>query len=126
MLREITSHKVNGLNDCLVVEALDGPGPGGASHHYRISGIKGPLDHHPIPTVDITFQNGPIRESGYNGHSNEAYLAILIDRLEGFQSGQYATIENQIALDHLRAAQAALKFRTEQRSRRGVEGTSKV
>jgi len=123
MPRELSSHKVNDLNEAIVVEALDGPGPGGASHEYRISGLKGPLDHHPIPTIDIRFQNGPLREVGANGITNEALLAILIDRMEGFQSGKYATIENQIALDHLRAAQNTLKFRTEQRLARGVEGT---
>jgi len=123
MPRQLTSHKVNGLNECIVIDVLDEPGSGGACHQYRMSGIKGPLDHHPIPTVDIRFQNGPVREVGYNGLSNEALLAILIDRMEGFQSGQYATVENQIALDHMRSAQNILKFRTQGRMARGVEGT---
>lgn len=124
--RELNGHKVNGCNECIVIDVLDEPGQGGACHNYRISGLKGPLDNHPIPTIDIRFQNGPIRECGTNGITHEALLAILIDRLEGFQSGKYATVENQIALDHLRAAQATLKFRTEQRVRRNVEGTHAV
>jgi hypothetical protein len=125
-VRLITSHKVNGLNECIIIEVLDAPGSGGACHHYRMSGLKGPLDNHPIPTTDIRFQNGPIQEAGYNGLSNEALLAILIDRMEGFQSGKYATTENQIALDHMRAAQNILLFRTKQRMARGVEGTHAV
>lgn len=126
MPRELTGHKVNGCNEAIVVEALDGPGSGGASHEYRISGVKGPLDHHPVPTIDIRFQNGPIQEVGINGITNEALLAVVIDRLEGFQSGQFANTMNQIALDSLRTAQRALKHRTEERIRRGVEGTHTV
>ncbi len=53
-------------------------------------------------------------------------LGTLIDRLEGFQSGQYACAENQNALEALRMAQNALKYRTEKRLARGVEGTHTV
>ncbi|HYE79742.1 MAG TPA: hypothetical protein VEI97_17280 [bacterium] len=122
-MRQITSHKANVLNECIVVEALDGPGAGGASHEYRISGFKGPLDHHPIPTIDIRFQNGPINEVGANGVTNEALLAVVIDRLEGFQSGPFACDENQLALEHARCAMEALRSRTKGRVARGVEGT---
>lgn len=125
-MREITTHKVNVLNECIVVEAMDGPGPGGASHLYQISGFKGPLDHHPIPTVEIRFQNGAINEVGANGLSNECLLAIVADRLEGFQSGPYACEENANALIYVRFAMERLKDRTMKRVERGVEGTMKV
>ena len=126
MPRELTSHKVNGCNDALVVNCLDEPGSGGACHSYLIGLAPCPEWIHGKAFTTINFQNGPIREVGTNGVTHETLLSVLMDRLEGFQSGQYATIENQIALDHLRAAQAVLKFRTEQRSRRGVEGTHAV
>lgn len=123
MPRELSSHKVNGLNDAITIAVLDEPGSGGACHRYAMSLDTGDAGQ---SLGNINFQNGPIKESGFNGTSNEALLAILIDRMEGFQSGQYATIENQIALDHMRAAQNILKFRTQQRMARGVEGTHKV
>ena len=59
-----------------------------------------------------------------NGISQEALLAILIDRLRGFQSGQYACRENAIALTKLEEATMWLQKRTLDRVRRGVEGTS--
>lgn len=126
MTREITTHKVNGVNECIVIEAIDQPGHGGACHQYRMSGLKGPLDHHPIPTVDIRFQNGPIQEVGTNGLTHEALLAIVQDRLECFQKGPYSCQENQAALDAVTAAMGALKSRTEKRLARGVEGTHAV
>ncbi len=125
-MREITSHKVNGCNECIVIEATDEPGHGGASHNYRISGLKGPLDHHPIPTIDLRFQNGPLNEVGTNGITHEALLAVVADRLDGFQRGPYACHENYVALEAVRSAMAALKARTLFRVARGVEGTHTV
>lgn len=124
MLRELTSHKTTGLNEALVVEVLDEPGPGGACHNYRIRGMQGPLDHHPIPTIDIRFQNGPLQEVGANGVSNEALLAVVEDRLQGFQSGSCACEENALALAAVQEAMKWLKKRTQDRIARGVEGTS--
>lgn len=119
-MREITSHKVNGLNEALKIEVLDEPGLGDACHNYRVSSVT-PLLMHPI---EINFQKNPIQEVGVNGISMEALLAIVVDRLEGFQSGEYACEENQHALDSVRSALIALKIRTRERCERGVEGTS--
>jgi hypothetical protein len=122
-MRELTSHKVNGLNECIEIAVLDEPGSGGACHLYQIRGIKGPLDHHPIPTIDIRFQNGPINEAGANGITGEALLAVVEDRLKSFQSGPYACRENALALTHLQEAMHWLHHRTRERVARGVEGT---
>jgi hypothetical protein len=116
MRRELTSHKVNPANDVLKVSALDGPGPGGASHDYEIAMPDG-------SGVRLAFQNGPINEAGVNGITHEALLAILIDRMEGFQAGSFASIYNAEALSHLTSAQEALQRRTKERMARGVEGT---
>lgn len=124
-MRKITSHKINTLNECIVIEA-DEPSHGNASHNYRICGYQGPLDHHPIPTIDIRFQNGPVAEVGTNGITNEALLAIVADRLEGFQSGPYKCPENEDALHYVRAALENLQLRTKKRTERGVEGTHQV
>lgn len=117
-MRELTGHKVNGCNEALAVHAMDGPGPGGASHEYRIQ-LNG--QNH----LMVNFQNGPIAEVGANGVTHEALLAIIIDRLAGFQAGPFACPENEEALKHLREAQGALHFRTLSRLQRGVEGTHK-
>lgn len=134
-MRTLTSHIVNGCNESIQIEVQDEPGSGGANHLYHITGFDSKSNPSDPWTArngssakysTVLFQNGPIVESGTNGITHEVLLAILIDRMEGFQRGKYATIENQIALDHLRSAQNTLKFRTQQRLSRGVEGTHKV
>lgn len=118
-MRELTSHKVNGLNEALKIEVLDEPGHGGACHEYKISN---PDETH-FCGNRISFQNGPIAEAGVNGISQEALLAIVEDRLLGFQSGQYATADNAEALSHVQVAMECLHRRTKERLDRGVEGT---
>jgi hypothetical protein len=120
--REILTHKVNGLNDALTIVALDEPGPGGANHQYEISyvypgGCK--------ITTSITFQNGPLKEAGVNGISNEALLAIVADRLQSFQAGPFAATANGAALNFINAALGTLQERTIERVARGVEGELK-
>ncbi len=131
-MRELTSHKVNGLNEALKIEVVDEPGSGGANHRYDITGVN--TDTNPSAIAPngfkssfartiIIFQQGPIKESGFNGITSEALLAILEDRHAGFQNGQYASADGQEALDFIRGALSALKRRTEARVARGVEGT---
>lgn len=117
--RMLTSHKVNGLNDALMIEVLDEPGPGNACHTYVIS--DGDSDQ----LCFIPFQNGPLQEAGLNGISNESLLAVVEDRLIGFQSGEFACRENAIALTKIQEAMMWLQKRTRDRMARGVEGTSK-
>ena len=120
-MREITSHKINSLNDSIVIQA-DEPGHGNASHNYTVS-IK---DSDSTPITTIAFQNGPILEVGYNGISNEALLAIVEDRLKGFQSSSYACQENADALTNIQKAIECLHQRTMGRTQRNVEGTHRV
>lgn len=122
MPRELTSHQVNGCNSEIKIEVEDDPGHGGACHNYRLTFGEGIKHQHYL----IRFQNGPIALVGTNGLTHEALLAILIDRLEGFQSGPYACPENGMALSCLQSAQRELKSRTEKRLARGVEGTHTV
>lgn len=125
-MREITSHKVNGLNEALKIEATDEPGAGGANHEYAIllPPEAAPRDcEHDGNGFHIAFQNGPIAEAGVNGVSNEALLAIVEDRLACFERGPYACNENQMALKSVRNAMDWLHFRTRNRTDRGVEGT---
>jgi hypothetical protein len=125
MSRRIQTHEVNGLNEALLINVLDEPGHGGACHHYQIRRWeRGPgFMHDDVELCSIQFQNGPIKEHGVNGISGEALLAIVRDRLECFQAGQYACETNQQALEHIVAAMKALASRTRERVERGVEGT---
>lgn len=122
-MRELTSHKVNGLNEALRIEVLDGPGHGNACHIYRIAVLNGTEVAKPV-CVDVAFQNGPIAEAGVNGISQEALLAIVEDRLIGFQSGPFSCRENAIALTKIQEAMMWLQKRTRDRMARGVEGTN--
>jgi hypothetical protein len=125
MMRELTSHKVNGLNESLRIDVLDGPGAGGACHVYGIASTEPRRsDTPPAVTLPVRFQNGPIAEAGVNGISQEALLAIVEDRLKSFQAGPYACRENAIALTHIQDAMHWLHHRTRERVARGVEGTS--
>ncbi len=117
-MRELYSHKVNGLNETLKVEALDEPGDGGASHSYAITPLVGNA-----MGVRIDFQNGPLTGKPPNGLSIEALLTIVEDRLSGFQSGKFACRENAVALTKVQEAMMWLQKRTLDRVRRGVEGT---
>lgn len=120
MAREIETHKVNECNEVLKITAVDDPGNGGANHVYDITPTRGNAKG-----VRIEFQNGPLKDPP-NGLSNESLLAVVADRLEGFQSGKFACDENQEAFGHIKAAMAILKSRTEKRLARGVEGTHTV
>lgn len=127
--RTLSSHKVNGLNEELEIEVIDLPGQGNACHHYEITHVKVVTEGFGIPDVrrhlaTIGFQNGPIQVNGVNGISNEALLAIIEDRLAGFQAGQYACIENAVALAKVQEAMMWLQKRTRDRIARGVEGTN--
>lgn len=119
-MRELTSHKVSGLNEALRIEVLDEPGPGNACHSYAVTPTTGNASG-----VRIDFQNGPLGETVHpNGLSNESLLAIVEDRLKGFQSGQYACVDNALALTKIQEAMFWLHKRTRDRLARGVEGTN--
>lgn len=111
--RYITTHHINDCNRALALMA-HAPKEGGAPVRYDIIG--------PNFGLNIRFQDGPVAD-GINGITNEALLAILKDRLTGFQSGPFACSENEGALCCIQAAQSILAYRTRSREARGVEGT---
>jgi len=73
----------------------------------------------------IRFQTGLINEAGANGTSHEALLAIILDRLEGFQRGDFKCRDNAVAATHIETGLLWLKKRTWDRVARGVEGMLK-
>lgn len=130
-MRKLTRHIVDGdiLGNQLEIRVLDEPGAGGASHRYAIDGFDTTSNDSdtsmPAKTyMDILFQNGPIKEKGVNGLTQEALLAVVADRLESFQAGPFASDYNQFALNHVRSALYWLQERTRERIARQVEGTN--
>lgn len=123
-MREITTHQTNECNSAIAIAAAEADPKTGGCHEYMLTIAA---DHgRARDTLLLRFQNGPIQEVGVNGITNEALLAVLIDRLEGFQAGPFACAENAEALAMLREAQHWLKARTMSRQERGVEGTHEV
>lgn len=137
-MREINTHKVNGCSEDITVETDEKLTVGGANTNYwmtlknptikqvdaRIAaGSEPPINASGVSSFNLKFQDGPIGEVGTNGITHEALLAILIDRLQSFQRGEYACRENAIALTHLEDAMHWLQHRTRARVTRGVEGT---
>lgn len=117
------ARKLNiGTENYTQVFAEDDKGPGGANHSYSVRSVRTPV----VILAQIFFQHGPIKENGVNGIQNEDLLAIVIDRLEGFQSGDFACEENAEAKEAIELALSILQKRTQKRKERGVEGTSIV
>lgn len=123
-MRQVTDHKVgNGAADVLDINVIDEPGAGGAHHAYMV--MWGTKDASAPASCRIDFQNGPIKEAGVNGVTQEALLAIVIDRLRSFQAGPFSCRDNAVALTHCEEALMWLHRRTRDRIQRGVEGQTK-
>lgn len=113
MAREITTHKTHGQDRQPVLAALGWPGPGGAEQEYEISYADSDGLDVIVPIVFISLES--------RGVTNEVLLAIVIDRLEGFQAGKLACPENATALACAKVALEQLQARTRDRMKRNVE-----
>lgn len=129
-MRLLTDHIVEGdsANHQLSITVTDTPGQGGANHRYEVGGLstESNSSRGELPAEGgtvILFQNGPIKEFGVNGITQEALLAIVMDRLRAFQAGPFSCEANAKALSHCSDALYHLQTRTRERIRRGVEGT---
>lgn len=106
------------------VACLDEPGAGGACHQYAVQDVTDTdSDGRGRVLGFVSFQDGPIGEVGVNGVHNEDLLAIVVDRLQHFQAGEFRCRENAIALTKIEEALLWLGSRTKRRSDAGVEGT---
>jgi len=140
-MRNVTDHIVEGesANRQLTISVLDKPGQGGANHIHRIEGLDisknaayeacpdeqpGNYDG-PQDAAWIIFQNGPIREFGVNGVTQDALAAIVIDRIRSFQSGPFNCEANERALECFCHGLHHFQTRTRERIVRGVEGTNR-
>ena len=105
------------------LEVFSVPGPHSAEpngHHYEVR-FSTRTSH---KTVLIDFQEGPVKTFGLNGVTNEALLAILIDRTKVLNDA-FPCEENEVALTHMWDALRSLEARTTRRVATGLEGQMK-
>jgi hypothetical protein len=111
---EVTFHRTTITTDAnqkLAIAGVD-VAAGGAPSVYKIAHADGP-GH-----IELVFQT--LERAGV---TNEALLAIVLDRLNHFQDGPFACAENQQAIVAIGQGLAALKARTHRRTVAGIEGT---
>ena len=101
MSREITTHRQAGRANLAVRIDAEEQAEGAAPWRYRLepSGFA-------ASAVLLDFAQGR-----YGGLTNEALLAVVMDRLEAFQAGAFAYEENGLALRHLNRAMEWLRRR---------------
>jgi hypothetical protein len=115
-MREVTiHHDSHGLNELIKI-TTDEPDKSGAAHHYTMS-MSGSVP------ASIQFQQGPrYVQDSIDGITEAAMLAVLIDRLQGFQQGPYGCRENAIIITKLEECLHWTKARADERAKRGVLG----
>lgn len=123
-MKSITSHRLgmgrpDPLNDRILIEPVGQRSAGGASSCYHLH-----LRAEGGATVVIPFQDG--NPNGViNGVSNEALIAIVMDRCRDWQDGPFPHDKNAEALGHLAAAMKCFHDRALERIERGVQGEAK-
>lgn len=128
--RALTDHKNNAFNrKCIAVYTADERASDNAHHKYKIvvngwheDGEQGTA---PVYSVDLEFQNGGLKEVGPNGITDQALLAIVLDRLRSFNEGQFRCRENSMMITKLEEALMWGEKRGNDRAKRGVEGERK-
>lgn len=112
-----TIQKREKLNE---VFAVDEKGNGGAYHNYKIM-----LDNETDTFILLGFQNGARKlENSIHGILDSDLLEIVRHRLQCFQSGEFSSRENAVALTHIEEALMWMNRRVEDRIERNVLGTN--
>lgn len=126
-MRTLHDHEVNDFNSkhvaVRVIDEPDNEVGGGACHHYRVLVDEYSTDG---DVCEIRFQHGPVLEHGVNGITNEALIAVVLDRLRSFQKGSFSSRYNAISITKLEEALMWQHKRTLDRVRRGVEGKNEA
>ena len=123
MEKLLTIQKRENLND---IYAIDKKGNGNANHDYIIYSKEVGYDGDALFYQEIKFQNGPRKEANsIFGVLDSDLLEIVRHRLQGFQTGQFATEYNAKALEHIEIALMYMNRRVEDRIERNVLGTNK-
>ena len=111
MPREITTHKVNALNEQLLLQAMDDLDPAGLALRYQVTWTN---QRTATPGgLVVTFQDGTVDTAGTNGVSNEVLLSIVQDRLTTLQLSPTASSHYAQALTSVKEALFALEVEGE-------------
>ncbi len=78
-----------------------------------------------VNSISFTLQNGGVKEKGVNGCQVDTIIEAAKIIIEGFNKN-YPCRENSIVITKLDEALLWLNKRTQDREKRGVEGTSKA
>lgn len=111
--REITTHKAHEQDRQPILHALGHPTIAGAEQDYELIYHDEGMPDTIVPINFVSLESA--------GITNEALLAIVKDRLEGFQAGKFPCQENEDALAGVNHALKYLHKRTLDRIARGVE-----
>jgi len=109
------------------IVCLDEPGASGACHKYEIRPTQpeGTTMGEGDEFAKISFHESHVKEFETNGCYQEDLLAIVIDRLQHFQNGNFSCRENAIAITKIEEAIHWLNHRPLKCKARGTEDTSK-
>jgi len=102
---EVEQHKTEEYPSPDVIVA--GKGKSGTFYQYIVKWIHQDKEEPLLKTghqVTLTFQRGDPLEHGINGLTNEVLIAIIIHRLEGYQSGYFKCQDNDSAIEALQSA----------------------
>ncbi len=113
--REITTHRPGGetINDKRRLIAVTAPGAiAPVEYFFRYHSDMSLVEER----LKFVTAEAPV------GWTNEALIAIVLDRLQQFQGSSYKCHENESALEHLYFALRHLHNRTRRRVMQGVEG----
>lgn len=78
----------------------------------------------PLVFGQLKFQSGPVREAGINGLQVDDLIALVIQRVQSLNVGEFSDPYNDETVEHLVLAMRAQEKRRLSRQARGVEGTS--
>ena len=108
----IDTHHVEGYDYNINIKAVPVERYGLPSYTYQLT--KDYADKSWYQYIkELSFQVGDPKVYGVNGVTNEALLAIMIHRLQGFQNNSSTNCsENQEAINHMELAMEALYSRT--------------
>lgn len=128
--RPLFDHKNNAFNrKCIDVHTADERASDNAHHKYKIVVTAWTKDSElgasPAEVCELNFQNGGLQEVGANGITDQALIAIVLDRMRSFNDGQFRCRENSMIITKLEEAMMWMEKRGNDRARRGVEGERK-
>jgi hypothetical protein len=129
--RPLYDHMVNRFNrECINVLTADERASDNAHHAYVIGVSRGAEcsteRDEVVERCELNFQNGGLKEVGANGITDQALIAVVLDRMRSFNDGQFRCRENSMIITKLEEAMMWMEKRGNDRARRGVEGERAV